>query len=111
MNRIASACLCFLVAMTVAAPAMADRDKRDYKGHRGYRDHPYDNHRRYEHHEHHGHKYAYRGHWRSWGEWDGYYRERPWLHDHGHYYWEGAHLMFRFCDPDTSGCFFFSIGQ
>jgi hypothetical protein len=30
---------------------------------------------------------------------------------HGHYYREHSHLMFRFCEPDTGNCFFFSIGR
>lgn len=108
MNRILSACLCGLIALAVAAPVLADRD---YKGYRGYREHPYDKHRRYEHHEHRGHRYVYRGHWRSWDAWDGYYRANPWMHHHGDYYWEGIHLMYRFCDPDSGSCFFFSIGR
>lgn len=108
MNRIASASICLLVAMTVSAPALADRD---YKGRPGYREHPYDKHRRYQHHEHRGQRYAYQGHWRSWDDWDGYYRANPWLRRHGRYYQDGGHLMFRFCDPDVSGCFYFSIGR
>ncbi|MBI5461305.1 MAG: hypothetical protein HY941_03875 [Gammaproteobacteria bacterium] len=110
MNRTVSACLCFLVAMVVTAPAMADRG-RDYKGHHGYREHPYDKHRHYEHREYRGHRYDYQGHWRSWDEWGGYYRAHPWLHEHGHYYRDEGHLMFQFCDPESGGCFFFSIGQ
>ncbi len=45
------------------------------------------------------------------GEWDRYYRAHPHLHRHGHYYHDDAHLMFRYCDPDGGGCFFFSIGH
>lgn len=108
MNRITSACICLLAAMSVSAPALADRD---FKDRRGYREHPYDKHRRYEHHEHRGHRYTYQGHWRSWDDWDRYYRANPRLRRYGHHYWEGGHLMFRFCDPDSRGCFFFSIGR
>lgn len=95
--------------MAIASPALADRG-RGYEGQRGYRMHPYDTQRHYEHHEHQGHKYDYKGHWRSWRDWDDYYRGHPELHKEGHYYREQGHLMFRFCDPGTGGCFFFSIG-
>lgn len=111
MNRLANATLCLVVALAVAAPAMADRSRRDYKDHRGYREHPYDKHRRYDHRDYRDKRYTYEGHWRSWDAWDPYYRANPWLHRHGHYYREEGHLMFRFCDPDGGGCFFFSIGR
>lgn len=97
-----------LASLLMAAPAVADRDFDRHPGHRGR---PYDPHRHYERHEHGGRPYAYRGHWRSWGEWDGYYRRHPRLHGHGHYYHDDGHLMFRYCDPDSGGCFFFSIGR
>ena len=60
---------------------------------------------------HRGRHYDYRGHWRSWDAWDGYYRAHPHWRRHGHYYHDGGHLMFRYCDPDADGCFFFSIGH
>ena len=103
---------CFLVFLSLlavsAGPALAERNRGDYPG---YRERPYDKHRHYQHHQHRGHRYTYRGHWRSWHEWDRYYRAHPRLHGHGRYYHDGAHLMFRYCDPDSGGCFFFSIGR
>ena len=33
------------------------------------------------------------------------------IEKYGRHYREGGHLMFRFCDPDTGNCFFFSIGR
>ena len=97
-----------LASLLLAAPAMADRD---FDRHPGYRGRPYDQHRDYERYEHRGRHYDYRGHWRSWDEWDGYYRAHPRLRRHGHYYHDGGYLMFRYCDPDADGCFFFSIGH
>lgn len=89
-----------------------DRDwHRDYRDHRDYRERPYDRGRHYGHYRHQGHRYDYRGHWRSWDAWDRYARSHPFLYRHGHYYRDGVHLMFRFCDPAGAGCFFFSIGR
>ena len=89
-----------------------DRDwHRDYRDHRGYRERPYDRGRHYGHYKHRGHRYDYRGHWRSWDAWDRYARRHPNIYRHGHYYRDGAHLMFRFCDAAGDGCFFFSIGR
>ena len=88
------------------------RVQRVQHRHPGYQGRPYDQHRHYDRHEHRGRHYDYRGHWRSWDAWDGYYRAHPHLHRHGHYYHDGGHLMFRYCDPDADGgCFFFSIGH
>ena len=78
---------------------------------RGYREHPYDKGRHYGHYKHKGHRYEYQGHWRSWGEWDRYARKNPQIYEHGQYYREDAHLMFRFCEPGSGACFFFSIGK
>jgi hypothetical protein len=83
----------------------------DYHMHRGYRDRPYDKSRHYDHYDHKGHRYDYHGHWRSWNEWDIYAKKHPHIYKHGTYYREGAHLMFRFCEPGTGNCFFFSIGR
>ena len=88
-----------------------DNKRPDYQTHRGYREHPYDRHRSYGHYDYKGHRYDYHGHWRSWEQWDNYARQHPTLYKHGTYYHESAHLMFRFCDPGTGGCFFFSIGR
>jgi hypothetical protein len=103
----------FLVCLSLLAvsggPALAGRDHGDYPG---YRERPYDKHRHYRHDQYQGHRYIYRGHWRSWHDWDRYYRAHPHLHGHGHYYYhDHTHLMFRYCEPDGSGCFFFSIGR
>jgi hypothetical protein len=83
----------------------------DYQNHRGYRERPYDNRRHYEHHDYKGHRYNYHGHWRSWEQWDNYAKKHPDIYKHGTYYRENAHLMFRFCEPGTGNCFFFSIGR
>jgi hypothetical protein len=94
-----------------------DQGRRDYEKrsgyyeHRGYRDRPYDKSRHYDHYDHKGHRYAYHGHWRSWDQWDMYAKKHPSFYKHGTYYREGAHLMFRFCEPGTGNCFFFSIGR
>ena len=86
------------------------KKRSDYQNHRGYRDRPYDNRRHYEHHDYKGHRYDYHGHWRSWEQWDNYAKKHPNIYKHGTYYRENAHLMFRFCEPGTGNCFFFSIG-
>ena len=89
-----------------------DYKKRpDYHNYYGYRDRPYDKHRQYGYHDFKGHRYNYQGHWRSWDQWDKYARSHPHIYRDGRYYREGAHLMFRFCDPVTGSCFFFSIGR
>jgi len=83
----------------------------DYHKHRGYRERPYDKHRHYGHYIYKGHRYDYHGHWRSWEQWDRYARKHPHIYKYGRYYREGAHLMFRFCEPGTGNFFFFSIGR
>ena len=93
-------------------PSRHDYKKRpDYQNHRGYRERPYDNRRHYEHYDYKKHRYNYHGHWRSWEQWDNYAKKHPTIYKHGTYYRENAHLMFRFCEPGTSNCFFFSIGK
>ena len=82
-----------------------------YHKHRGYRERPYDKRRHYRHYDYKGHRYDYHGHWRSWEQWDRYARKHPHIYKHGRYYRENAHLMFRFCEPGTGNCFFFSIGR
>jgi hypothetical protein len=84
---------------------------RDYDTHNGYRERPYAKNRRYGHYEHHGHRYDYQGHWRSWEQWNTYAKNHPEIYRHGDYYREDTHLMFRFCDPGSGACFFFSIGR
>jgi hypothetical protein len=89
-----------------------DYKKRpDYQNQRGYRERPYNNRRHYNHYDYKGHRYAYHGHWKSWENWDKYARKNPNIYKHGTYYRENAHLMFRFCEPGTGNCFFFSIGR
>jgi hypothetical protein len=83
----------------------------DYHKHPGYRKRPYDQHRLYVNYDYKRHRYDYHGHWRSWEQWDSYARKRPNIYKHGTYYRENAHLMFRFCEPGTGNCFFFSIGR
>ena len=97
-----------LMSAAIAGTARADHD---FDGHPGYRGRPFDKHRHYEHYHNRGRDYAYRGHWRSWQEWDDYYRGHPWLRERGRYYRDDGHLMFRYCDRDGGGCFFFSIGN
>jgi hypothetical protein len=93
-------------------PSRPDYKKHsDYQNHRGYRERPYDNRRHYEHQDYKGHRYDYHGHWKSWDQWDNYAKKHPDIYKHGTYYRETAHLMFRFCEPGTANCFFFSIGR
>jgi hypothetical protein len=58
----------------------------DYHKHPGYRKRPYD-------------------------QWDRYARKHPQIYEHGGYYRQNTHLMFRFCEPGTGNCFYFSIGR
>jgi len=113
--------LCAVVAgLTLASTTMAD-DRRDddrhpgygsdYRGHHGYRETPYDHNRHYRYYDYRRHHYVYRGHWRSWYDFDRYMRGQPHLRRYGHYYHDGVHLMFRTCPPDTGMCLFFSIGR
>lgn len=89
-----------------------DYPKRsDYHQHRGYRESPYDRHRQYQYHDYDRRRYEYHGHWRSWEQWDAYAKRYPHIYKHGTYYRENAHLMFRFCEPGTGNCIFFSIGR
>jgi hypothetical protein len=88
-----------------------DKKDRDYRNHRGYRPKPFDRGRVYVHHEHRGHRYEYHGHWSSWDHWDRYAKSHPAIIVNGNYYRENAHLMFRFCEPGTANCVFFSIGK
>jgi len=87
------------------------KKRQDYHEHRGYRKRPYDKHRHYGRYDYKGHRYDYHGHWRSWEQWDRYARKHPHIYKHGRYYRENAHLMFKFCEPGTGNCFFFSIGR
>ena len=87
------------------------RNLPDYGKHLGYRNRPYDKHSHYDHWDYKGRRYDYHGHWRSWDEWDQYARKNPRIYKSGRYYREDAHLMFRFCDPLTGACVFFSIGR
>lgn len=83
----------------------------DYKSQQGYRERPYNRGRHYGHYKYKGNQYEYRGHWRSWEQWDRYAKARPDIYKNGNYYREGAHLMFRFCEPGTGNFLFFSIGR
>jgi hypothetical protein len=85
--------------------------RSDYHKYPGYSKRPYDKHRFYVNYDYRGHRYDYYGHWRSWKQWDRYARKHPQIYRHGGYYRQSAHLMFRFCEPGTGNCFFFSIGR
>ena len=87
------------------------KERPGYDNYSGYRKRPYDKRRHYEYYNHKGHRYEYHGHWRSWDQWDRYRKKHPHIYKHGRYYRENAHLMFRFCEPGLSNCFFFSIGR
>lgn len=87
-----------------------NQGRPEYHKYNGYRERPYNKGRHYGQYDYKGHLYGYRGHWRSWEQWDRYRREHPDVYEQGHYYREKAHLMFRFCEPGTGNCFFFSIG-
>ncbi|MEJ2658255.1 MAG: hypothetical protein P8012_13855 [Desulfobacterales bacterium] len=88
-----------------------DEIRPDYQKYRGYSQRPYDQHRLYVNYDYKGHRYDYHGHWRSWDQWDRYARKHSHIYKHGEYYRQNAHLMFRFCEPDTGNCFYFSIGR
>ena len=83
----------------------------DYYRYRGYSERPYEKDRFYMNYDHRGHRYDYRGHWRSWKHWDRYAKKHPNIYKYGRYYRQNSHLMFRFCEPGTGSCFFFSIGR
>ena len=87
------------------------RERRDYHDYHGHRERPYDSRRHYGHYEKKGHRYDYDGHWRSWKEWDAYSKKNPHMLKQGQYYRDNAHLMFRFCEPGSGSCIFFSIGD
>jgi hypothetical protein len=109
MKKIIIGLLCFLASMAIILPAVADQNHDWGAGYRGYNEHPFDQNRQYARHNWEGHEYNYRGHWRSWQDWDDYARAHPYIHRHGRYYHEDQHLMFRGCDGNQ--CFFFSIGR
>jgi hypothetical protein len=111
MKRIVLIALCVFASFAVATPLIAEEHHRNYAGHHGYRERPYDRNRHYGHYSYKGYSYRYQGHWRSWDDWDRYAREHPDIYKHGGYYHEGGHLMFRYCEPGTGNCFFFSIGR
>ncbi len=120
MKRYVIALCALVTGLTLTFPIMAD-NRRDgdrpqnyghnYREHPGFRNRPYDRNRHYRQHQHRNYRYDYHGHWRSWDEFDHYMKRYPHLRRHGHYYHDGAHLMFRTCPPDTGMCFFFSIGR
>jgi hypothetical protein len=83
----------------------------DYRKHPGYREAPRGKGRHYGHYTYRKHRYDYRGHWDSWKRWELYAKAHPEFLRYGHYYRENSHLMFRFCEPGTGTCFFFSIGR
>jgi len=111
MKKVTFSICSILAALAMAHPATAGERYRDYRDHHGYHERPYDNRRHYRNHDYRGQRYDYQGHWRSWYDFDRYTQRYPHLRQRGHYYHDGAHLMFRSCPPDTDTCFFFSIGR
>lgn len=111
MNRFIVTAGCLCLGLAVAAPSFARDFYENIEGYKGYKERPYDKKRHYEHREYHNHRYNYRGHWRSWDEWDRYAEKHPDVRKHGRYYYDGPHLMFRTCPPETNTCIFFSIGR
>lgn len=109
MKKLLVASLCFLFFSGVAAPSLAAQP--DYGHYRGYHRHPYETNRHYNRFDYRGHPYVYRGHWRSWNDWNAFRRHSPGIYRDGRYYRDHGHLMFRYCDPHGGGCFFFSIGR
>jgi hypothetical protein len=89
----------------------ANKKRSDYYKYRGYTQRPYSKDRFYINYDYKGHRYDYHGHWRSWKQWDQYARKHPYVYEHGGYYRQNSHLMFRFCEPGTDNCFYFSIGR
>ena len=85
--------------------------RQDYNNYPGYRERPYDQDCYYVNYDYKGHRYDYHGHWRSWEQWDRYAKKHPHIYKHGGYYRQNAHLMFRFCEPGTGNCFYFTIGS
>lgn len=76
----------------------------------GYRNQRFGRHDEHPHYWRH-HRYRYDGHWNSWRAWNAYRRHHPdWFHG-GRYVREDGHLFFRFCDPLSGGCYFFSLGR
>lgn len=110
MNRFNILLFGLFASLAVALPASASDRYRDYGGYHGHRERPYDRGRHYGQYKHRSKQYEYRGHWRSWNDFDRYVRKYPDIRQHGHYYRDGVHLMFRSC-PDVNTCFFFSIGR
>lgn len=82
-----------------------------YQGYRGYRERPYNRQRHYDRYRHDNRNYGYRGHWRSWNDWEAYRMRYHARFRDGRYYRQNGHLMFRFCDPQSGSCAFFSIGR
>ena len=89
----------------------ANKNRSDYYKYRGYSERPYSKDRFYINYDFKGHRYDYHGHWRSWKQWDKYARKHAYIYEHGGYYRQNSHLMFRFCEPGTDNCFYFSIGR
>ena len=85
--------------------------RQDYNNYPGYRERPYDQDCYYVNYDYKRHRYDYHGHWRSWEQWDRYAKKHPHIYKHGGYYRQNAHLMFRFCEPGTGNCFYFTIGS
>jgi hypothetical protein len=117
MKKFAIILLSLVFIAASFSPAIA-KHRRGYQNHHnrgnhyGYSHRPLDRKRHYnQRRDRRGRDHHYRGHWRSWNDWHRYYRSHPEIHRHGRYFHDGSHLMFQFCDPESGGCFFFSIGR
>jgi hypothetical protein len=87
------------------------RDNRGVKSkqrhQRNYRDDGYRY--RYKGHRRHNPRHSYRGHWRSWRQWDNHRHYNHNSYEKGRYYREGGSLYFEF--ETDEGRFVFSIGR
>jgi hypothetical protein len=103
------------ISIILVTPVNAGRgDKGSQRGNQSYeRQHGpmhYGQGYRFNHYDHRNyHPRNYRGHWRSWHEWDDHYRNhRNWYRD-GRYYRENGFLYFEFENDGQRFCF--SIGR
>jgi hypothetical protein len=95
-TRLRAAMAAALVSLTLAAPALADRDRWDDDDRRGYRVHRHD--RRCDHDDRHGRDW--RSHWGHERRWDG--GRRDW--DRGHRDWDRGHRRYRDHDYGCRPC-------
>lgn len=124
MKRIIIVLVSLIFLIATASPAICKNQRNRNTQNRNYKERPDNRHQqnnrwnpkhrshKYKNHYDNGRRHSYKGHYRSWDDWNRYSRRNPYMQKHGTYYYENnVHLMFKFCDPDTGGCFFFSIGR